>query len=119
MLNGRSLRPYHDAASGVEIADLSEQHEFTPGFRGIRVAQSWIFSVVFCKSLFVLLFVFIATFCRSLFAPFLMIIAWIVLQFTASDYPCVITKHVLSIVQDFCFPFCFLEQIHVTRRSEN
>ena len=46
MLNGRPLRPYHDAASGVEIADLSEQHEFTPGFRGMRVAQSWIFSVL-------------------------------------------------------------------------
>jgi hypothetical protein len=79
MLNGRPLRPYHDAASGVEIADLSEQHEFTPRFRGMRVAQSWIFSVVFCKSLFVLLFVFIATFCRSLFVFFIMIIAWFVL----------------------------------------
>jgi hypothetical protein len=71
MLNGRPLRPYHDAASGVEIADLSEQHEFTPGFRGMRVAQSWIFSVVICKSLFVL---------------FLLIIAWFILQFIVSDY---------------------------------
>jgi hypothetical protein len=41
---------YQGAASGVEIADLSEQHEFTPGFRGMRVAQTWIFSVVFCKN---------------------------------------------------------------------
>ena len=79
MLNGHSLRPYRDAASGVEIADLSEQHECTPDFSGMRVAQSWIFSVVFCKSLFVLLFVFIATFCRSLFVLFIMIIAWFVL----------------------------------------
>jgi hypothetical protein len=46
MLNGRPLRPYHGAASGVEIADLSKQHEFTPGFSGMRVAQSWIFSVL-------------------------------------------------------------------------
>jgi hypothetical protein len=45
MLNGRPLRSYQGAASGVEIADLSEQHEFTPGFRGMRVAQTWIFSV--------------------------------------------------------------------------
>ena len=79
MLNCRPLRPYHDAASGVEIADLSEQHECTPGFSGMRVAQSCIFSVVFCTSLFVLLFVFIATFCRSLFVFFIMIIAWFVL----------------------------------------
>ena len=79
MLNVRPLRPYQGAASGVEIADLSEQHEFTPGFRGMRVAQSWIFSVVFCTSLFVLLFVFNATFCRSLFVLFILIIAWFVL----------------------------------------
>ena len=71
MLSDRPLRPYHDAASEVKITDLSEQHEFTPGFRGMRVAQSWIFSVVFCKSLFVL---------------FLMIIAWFILQFIVSDY---------------------------------
>jgi hypothetical protein len=71
VLNGRPLRSYHDAASEVKIADLSEQHEFTPGFRGMRVAQSWIFSVVICKSLFVL---------------FLLIIAWFILQFIVSDY---------------------------------
>jgi hypothetical protein len=40
MLNGRPFRPYHDAASRLEITDLSEQHQCIPGFSGMRVAQS-------------------------------------------------------------------------------
>ena len=36
MQNGRPLRPYHGAASGVEIADLSWQYAFTHGFSGVQ-----------------------------------------------------------------------------------
>jgi hypothetical protein len=59
--------------------------EFTPGFSWIRVAQSLVFHVVYCRSLFVL---------------FLLLIVLSVLRFTASAHPSVflmifqaITKH--------------------------
>jgi hypothetical protein len=43
------------ATSGAETTEPSETSEFTPGFLKVQVAQSFVFCVVFCGSLFVLL----------------------------------------------------------------
>jgi hypothetical protein len=43
---------------GAGAAGASGAPEFTPCFSGVRVARSLVFFVVFCKSLFVLLFFF-------------------------------------------------------------
>ena len=50
---------------GPETAYPSEALEFTLGFYGIRVAQSLIFYVVFCISLFVILFSIFCFVCLS------------------------------------------------------
>jgi hypothetical protein len=63
------------ATSGAGTAYLS-----TPGFSGIRIAQSLVFCVVFCRSLFVLLAI-------ALYA---------LLRFTVSDYPFGIFKLILK-----------------------
>ena len=47
---------------------------FSSGFTGVRVAQSIVFCIMFCRSLFILLFIFHLTSVLS------------VLRFTASDY---------------------------------
>ena len=43
--------------SGAGISYPSVPHEFNPVFRGVRVAQSLVFCVVFCRSLFVIFFI--------------------------------------------------------------
>jgi hypothetical protein len=60
----------------------------------VRVAQSLVFCVVFCRSLFVFSVVRVAqslvycvVFCRSLFVSFLLVIVLSVLRLKASDYP--------------------------------
>jgi len=68
-----------DTTSGTGTAYPSGAHEFTPCFSGVRAAQSLVFCVMFCVSLFV---------------PFLLAIGLSAfLQFTASDYPFGIFKH--------------------------
>ena len=58
---------------GTGNAYSSIAHEFIHGFSGMRVTRSLVFSVVFCRSLFIL---------------FLMdIVLSILLRFTDSDYP--------------------------------
>jgi hypothetical protein len=44
------------ATRGAGNASHSGAHEFTLGFSWFRVAQSLVFSIVFCRSLFVLFF---------------------------------------------------------------
>ena len=46
------------ATCGVITDHSSEAPEFTPGFSGVRVAQSFLFCVMFCRSLFVPLYFF-------------------------------------------------------------
>ena len=60
--------------SGAGTAYPSGTPEFTPVFSGVRVPQSLVFSVMFCRSLFVFSgvrvpqsLVFSVMFCRSLF----------------------------------------------------
>ena len=62
------------ATCGVGTAYLSGVPEFTSGFSGVRVAQSLVFCVLFCLSLFVFRgvraaqsLVFCVVFCLSLF----------------------------------------------------
>jgi hypothetical protein len=43
------------ATSGAEIAYPPEHMSSPPGFSGVRVAQSLVFSAMFCRSFFVLL----------------------------------------------------------------
>ena len=45
--------------SGAGTTYLSEAHDSIPVFSGVRVAQSYVFFVVFCNSLFVLFSFFI------------------------------------------------------------
>ena len=61
--------------SGAGTACPSEAHEFIPGFSAVPVARSLLFSVVFCRSLFVLMSVFLFT-----------IVLFAHLQFTDTDY---------------------------------
>jgi hypothetical protein len=56
---------------GVETANPPGAHEFIPVFSEVPVARSLVFCIMFCRSLFVL---------------FLLVIAFSVLRFTASDY---------------------------------
>ena len=49
------------------IAYPSEEPELTSGFSGARVAQSLVFCVVFCSSLFVLLSVYHCVVCPSIY----------------------------------------------------
>jgi hypothetical protein len=63
------------ATSGVGTAHPSGAPEFTTGFSWVRVTQSLVLSVMFCRSLFVLLYLF-------LFAMLLSVL----LRFTDSDY---------------------------------
>jgi hypothetical protein len=67
------------------IAYPSGAPEFTPVFCGVCVAQSLFFCVVFC---------------RSLFVPFFIsaIVLYVLLLFTASDYPFGILNSDLSLV---------------------
>jgi hypothetical protein len=44
------------ATNGTGTAYQSGAHEFSPIFRGVRVAQFLVFCVVYCKSLFVFFF---------------------------------------------------------------
>jgi hypothetical protein len=60
--------------------------EFTPNFSGVRVARSLVFSVVFCRSLFVLIF------------PFLIIVLSVLLRSTDFDYPFVFFKLFLHFI---------------------
>jgi hypothetical protein len=55
---------------------LSGAHEFNTDFSGIRVARSLAFCVMFCRSLFVLLFLFL-----------LAVVLSVTLRIMASDYP--------------------------------
>jgi hypothetical protein len=41
--------------SGAGPVYPSGAHEFTPGYSGVRVAQSFVFCVVLCRSAFVLM----------------------------------------------------------------
>jgi cadmium resistance protein CadD (predicted permease) len=43
-----------DSTRGAGTLYPSGAHEFVPVFRGVRVARSFVFCVVFCRSLFVL-----------------------------------------------------------------
>ena len=58
---------------GSETAYHSGAHEFTPILSGVHVSRSLVFCVVFCRSLFVLL----------------VIMFFVLLRFTDSDYPLV------------------------------
>ena len=49
--------------SGARTAYPSGAHKLTPGFCGVRVAQSLVFCVVFCTSLFVLCYVCPSIYC--------------------------------------------------------
>jgi hypothetical protein len=51
--------------SGAGTAYLSGAHEFSPVFSWIRVTGSLIFCVMFCRSLFVLLYFYFCVFCSS------------------------------------------------------
>jgi len=58
-----------DATNREGTAYLSRSPDFLPFFSGVRVAQSLVFSVVFCRSLFV----------------FFLVLS-VLLQITVSDY---------------------------------
>ena len=61
-----------DATCGAGTAYSSRAHEFTPVITGVGVAQSLDFSVVFCRSLFVLLsFVFLLLYFLSFYLQLL------------------------------------------------
>jgi hypothetical protein len=57
-------------------ANASGAHEFTPVISRVRVAQSLVFCVVFCRSWFSSFFPF----------SFLVIVLYVLLRITASDY---------------------------------
>jgi hypothetical protein len=65
---------------GAGTVDPSAKPEFTSGFSMVRVTRSFVFCVMFCRSLFVL------------WSIFLLAIVLSVLRFTASDFPFVIFK---------------------------
>ena len=67
------MRSTSGATGGAGTTNQSGAHELTFGFRGVRAAQSLVFWVVFCLSLFV---------CLSFF-PFFGTLS--VLLLTASD----------------------------------
>ena len=64
--------------------------EFTPVISGFRVARSSDFCVMFCRSLFVLLFLFFWSLCCLFY-----------FRFTASDYPFGIYKLFLVLVGNY------------------
>jgi len=69
-------------SAGTGTPNPSEQPKFTTDFRGVLVAQSYVFSVLFCKSLFVL---FLLT-----------IVLSILLRCITSGYACGLFKLVLA-----------------------
>jgi len=66
-----------------ELLYISEHLSWSRVFNGVRVAQSLVVYVVFCRSLFVL---------------FLLVIVLSVLRFTASGYHIGIFKFVLNVL---------------------
>jgi len=61
--------------SGAGTAYPSRIKELIPGFCGVRLAQSFVLCVVFCRSLFVLFsFLFLPLYCMSFFE------LWIILS---------------------------------------
>jgi len=71
---------------GAGTAYPSGAHDFTPGFIGDCVAQSLVFSLVFCRPLFVLFVLLLLAIELSVF-----------IRFTASDYLFGIFKLLLSL----------------------
>ena len=55
------------ATTGAGIAYPSGAPEFTPGFSGVRVTRSLVLCVMFCRSLFVLLYFFFLLLCCLFF----------------------------------------------------
>jgi uncharacterized membrane protein len=84
------------ATSGTGTAYRSGTTEFTPGFSGVHVAQSLVFCVVFCRSLFVLL-------------SFLSwhIVLFVLLRLTVSDYSVGILDLLFLITQLVSKIYCF------------
>ena len=71
------VRQTTGVTSGAGTAHSSRASEFIPGFSGVRVTRSLVLSVMFCRSLLVLLFFIF------------LVIVLSVLRFTYSDYPMV------------------------------
>ena len=55
------------ATSGAGTADPSGAQEFTPVFSGVRATRSLVFMCMFCRSLFVLLYIFFWPLCCLFF----------------------------------------------------
>ena len=77
-----------------ELLTIWEHLRLSAVFSGVRVAKSLVFCVIFCRSLFILLFFFFWPLCCLSF-----------LQFTTSDYHCCIFKL-------FLYQYLLLSLVH-------
>jgi hypothetical protein len=69
---------------GECISYSTRTPDFTPVFNEVRIAQSFVFCLVFCRSLFVYL------------PFFLLIIVFSVLPFTTSGYPLLVSSNLIN-----------------------
>ena len=102
-----------------ELLSLPEHLSSPPGFSGVRVTRSLVLFVLFCRSLFGLLYFFIWPLFYLLFSDLRILITLLVssnssvfLLFTVSDYPFAIFKlFCLSSIYSFWLPFWYLQTL--------
>jgi hypothetical protein len=102
-----------------QLLSLPEHLSSPPGFSGVRVTRSLVLFVLFCRSLFGLLYFFIWPLFYLLFSDLRILITLLVssnssvfLLFTVSDYPFAIFKlFCLSSIYSFWLPFWYLHTL--------
>ena len=102
-----------------QLLSLPEHLSSPPGFSGVRVTRSLVLFVLFCRSLFGLLYFFIWPLFYLLFSDLRILITLLVssnssvfLLFTVSDYPFAIFKlFCLSSIYSFWLPFWYLQTL--------